>query len=153
MDLYRILEVEKSASQSDIKAAYRRLAKKYHPDKNPNNPKAEEMFKNIAAAYDVLGDERKKLEYDTRGIKVERDFSYADVNSTQAPPKNSYKPKKHSYPKNILFGLAMVIVSGAICIRIEWVNPIFDLCFGVGLLVIISNSINWIRTGKSEGFW
>ena len=151
MDLYKILELEKSASQSEIKASYRRLAKKYHPDKNPNNPKAEEIFKNIAAAYDVLGDERKKLEYDTRGVKVERDFSYADVRPNHAPPNSSYKPKKQSYPKNILFGLAMVIPSGAICIWIEWVNPIFDLCFGVGWLVIISNSYNWIATGKKEG--
>jgi curved DNA-binding protein CbpA len=153
MDLYKILELERSASQSDIKAAYRRLAKKYHPDKNPNNPKAEELFKNIAAAYDVLGDESKKFEYDNRGVKFERDFSYADVNQTQGPPNNSYKPKKHSYPKNILFGLAMVITSGAMCIWLEWVNPIFDLLFGVSLLMILSNAYHWIKTGKSEGFW
>ena len=153
MDLYKILELERSASQSEIKTAYRRLAKKYHPDKNPNNPKAEEMFKTIAAAYDVLGDEKKKLEYDTRGMKVERDFNYSYENHTYTAPQSAYRPRKQSYPKNILFGL--VIASGGIYITnwVSWKTPIFFIVFGLGFLVVVSNLYHWIKTGKSEGFW
>ena len=60
---YEILEVDKKASQEDIKSAYRRLAKLYHPDKN-KLPEAEEMFKGIAEAYSVLSDPGKRKQYD-----------------------------------------------------------------------------------------
>jgi len=60
---YEILEVDKKASQEDIKSAYRRLAMLYHPDKN-KLPEAEEMFKKIAEAYSVLSDPGKRKQYD-----------------------------------------------------------------------------------------
>lgn len=63
-DYYAILGVTKEASQDDIKKAYRKLAIKYHPDRNPNNKEAEEKFKEIAEAYSVLSDEKKRSEYD-----------------------------------------------------------------------------------------
>ncbi len=65
-DYYKILDVSKEASASEIKTAYRKLAKKYHPDKNKGESSAEEKFKEIADAYDVLGDVNKKSEYDQR---------------------------------------------------------------------------------------
>ncbi len=53
-DYYKVLGVEKKVSQDDIKKAYRKLARKYHPDANPNNKAAEEKFKEIGEAYEVL---------------------------------------------------------------------------------------------------
>lgn len=66
-DYYKILGVEKSASQADIKKAYRALAKKYHPDKNKDGKAAEDKFKDISEAYEVLGDEQKRKQYDELG--------------------------------------------------------------------------------------
>jgi len=63
-DFYSILGVEKSADKQELKKAYRKLAIKYHPDKNPGNLEAEDKFKEISEAYDVLSDDRKRAEYD-----------------------------------------------------------------------------------------
>jgi curved DNA-binding protein len=65
--LYETLEVNENASVDEIKKSYRKLAKKYHPDKNPNDKVAEEKFKEINAAYEVLGDKDKKSKYDQFG--------------------------------------------------------------------------------------
>ncbi|MBC5773374.1 J domain-containing protein [Pontibacter sp. KCTC 32443] len=66
-DYYKILGVTKSASQAEIKKAYRALAKKYHPDKNKGDKAAEDKFKDISEAYEVLGDEEKRKQYDQLG--------------------------------------------------------------------------------------
>ncbi|MEM9934656.1 MAG: DnaJ C-terminal domain-containing protein [Bacteroidota bacterium] len=67
MDYYNILGVSKSASQNEIKKAYRKLAMKYHPDQNKNNKSAEEKFKHISEAYEVLGDPDHRAKYDKFG--------------------------------------------------------------------------------------
>lgn len=64
-NLYDILGVSKNASQSEIKSSYRKLALKHHPDRNPNDPTAEERFKEVTEAYGILSDEAKRSEYDT----------------------------------------------------------------------------------------
>jgi len=63
-DYYAILGVAESASPKDVTKAYRKLARELHPDRNPDDPTAEERFKAVSAAYDVLGDESKRAEYD-----------------------------------------------------------------------------------------
>ena len=59
-DLYEVLELQKGASEEEIKKAYRRLAKKYHPDLNPGNKEAEEKMKEVNAAYEILSDPEKR---------------------------------------------------------------------------------------------
>lgn len=70
-DHYEVLGVAKTASQDEIKAAYRKLALKYHPDRNPDNKEAEEKFKEAAAAYEVLSDAKKRAQYDQFGHGME----------------------------------------------------------------------------------
>ncbi|MGZ6644878.1 MAG: molecular chaperone DnaJ [Solirubrobacteraceae bacterium] len=67
-DLYAVLGVDKKASQDDIKKAYRKLARQYHPDRNPGDAAAEERFKQISAANDILGDPEKRKKYDRGGL-------------------------------------------------------------------------------------
>jgi molecular chaperone DnaJ len=66
-ELYKTLGVSKKATDEEIKKAYRKLARKYHPDRNPGDKEAEDKFKEISAAYDVLGDSEKRKEYDEGG--------------------------------------------------------------------------------------
>jgi molecular chaperone DnaJ len=77
-DYYEVLGVDKTASQEDIKRAYRRLAMKYHPDKNPDNKEAEAKFKECAEAYEVLSDPEKKQRYDQFGHDGLRGYGVRD---------------------------------------------------------------------------
>src|SRR3954470_2713324 len=63
-DFYQALGVSRKASEEEIKRAYRKLARQYHPDRNPGDEKAEERFKEVQAAYDIVGDPEKRKQYD-----------------------------------------------------------------------------------------
>jgi curved DNA-binding protein len=86
-DYYKILGVNKNATDKEIKAAFRKLARKHHPDTNPDDPKSEDRFKEINEAYEVLGDSEKRVKYDQLGANWHRwqqaggrpgDFDWAD---------------------------------------------------------------------------
>lgn len=101
MDLknyYSILGVDKNASGEEIKKAFRKLAVKYHPDRNPNNKAAEEKFKEISEAYEVLGDEEKRKKYD-------QFVYYGNTSRQNTPPRNpsSWGGFRTSSPNDIGF--------------------------------------------------
>lgn len=81
-DPYKVLDVKREASQDEIQKAYRKLAKKLHPDLNPGNKAAEEDFKKVSAAYDILGDADRRARYDRGEI---------DASGTEKPKREYYR--------------------------------------------------------------
>ena len=78
-DYYKTLGVPRTASEAEIKSAYRKLARKHHPDVNPNNKDAEVKFKEINEAYQVIGDPEKRKKYDELGADWERGTSQEEL--------------------------------------------------------------------------
>jgi curved DNA-binding protein len=94
IDYYGVLEIPKSASAVEVKAAYRKLARKYHPDLNPNNKEAEKKFKEINEANEVLSDPEKRKKYDQHGKdwKHAEEFERAEYQQKRPSAKNAGQP-------------------------------------------------------------
>jgi molecular chaperone DnaJ len=90
-DYYELLGVPKSATADEIKKAYRTLAFKYHPDRNQGNKEAEEKFKQISEAYDVLGDETKRRNYDAGAYTTGSYYNNAGQNEYQRQYQYTYQ--------------------------------------------------------------
>ena len=87
MNHYEVLGVAKTASEEEIKKVYRKLAAKYHPDQNQNNPKAEERFISISKAYEILGDVKKRQEYD-KSLSNQQFFKKGSAKQSKTAPFN-----------------------------------------------------------------
>jgi curved DNA-binding protein len=95
-DYYKILGVNKKADKKQIKSAYRKLAAQYHPDKNPDNKEAEEKFKTINEAYQVLKDDEKRKKYEALGANWER-YEQTGFDSSQFQERNGKKGQTFSF--------------------------------------------------------
>ena len=96
MDYYRILEIKEDADFSDIKKKYRKLAIKYHPDKNPGDDEAVKKFREITEAYEVLSNEEKRKEYD---YKRENENNHTKNKNDKENFKNKYSENNFSFGK------------------------------------------------------
>src|SRR5258707_2120633 len=83
-DFYKILGVKRDAKPEEIKSAYRKLARKYHPDVNPGDKSAEDKFKDISEAYEILSDAKKRDQYDNYG-EAWKQYSRTGANTTARP--------------------------------------------------------------------
>lgn len=96
---YQILELTQTATAEEIKKAYRRLSKKYHPDANPGNMQAQERFQEISEAYVVLGDEKKRKEYDVKLQEGSRQQGQAQKQKTGGQG-NGRRPENQEFQWN-----------------------------------------------------
>lgn len=135
-DYYRILGVSHTASARELKTAYRRLARRYHPDLHPDNPRAEEVLKIVNQAYDVLSDAQQRRQYDAQTLSREYPQSttgnapphpatpvhpkstrpYPDFTPRRASRSNSRTPTLHLKMVFLMWGLGLLVVFGFVAL-------------------------------------
>src|SRR5829696_7681615 len=93
IDYYKILGLDKNASEEDIKKAYRKLARKHHPDLNPNDKEAHKKFQQLNEANEVLSDPEKRKKYDQYG----KDWKHADAFEKAGGQQRGYQHQQHDY--------------------------------------------------------
>lgn len=130
-DYYKIMGVDKKASQDEIKQTYRKLAKKYHPDTNPGDKKAEEKFKEINEAYEVLGDSDKRKKYDALGSGFNFRNGY------------DFDPSQYGFGNNVRYEYTTSGNSGF--------SDFFNAFFGGGSSFDINDIINRAARGANTG--
>ena len=140
-DLYKILKVSKDASQEDIKKSYRKLSMKYHPDRNPDDKKAEEKFKELSVAYSTLSDTQKRKAYDnpTSGFNPFEDFfrgfgGFGGIHANMRPrkrPDHNRPMKGISINASIDVPLSKFILREEVKFNINFVDVCVD-CKGTG---------------------
>ena len=100
MDYYKILDIPENASEDDIKREYRKLAMEYHPDRNPENREAEERFKKIGEAYEILGNKEKRRKYDEKR-KKDKNLSQEKRERGKTKSEKEFKRVFSADPENI----------------------------------------------------
>jgi molecular chaperone DnaJ len=135
-DYYEILGVSREASAEEIKKAYRKLAVKYHPDKNPGNAEAEEKFKTISEAYDTLGDSDKRKDYDNPADPFAgfspfgAGFDFFGGRQPRQPDPNAPRPGQH-LRVGLVLSFGTLLVGGTESITISYDSPC-QVCKGTG---------------------
>jgi curved DNA-binding protein CbpA len=125
-DPYKVLGLSREASQEDIQQAHRKLVRKYHPDANPEDPRAEERFKEVQRAYEVLSDEKKRREYD-EGLRT----------SSRGSPGRSRSRERSSRPRaraGARAGVSTTYTSSGQVSRNR--GPLFSLGYLLGIALV-----------------
>src|SRR4030042_1581895 len=104
-DYYAILGAGRSAPEKEIKQAYRRLARKYHPDVNPGDKATEEYFKTVNEAYEVLSDKEKRRKYDQYGEQWQYADQFAQQAARQQPPFRDFGQGTYHFEEGDLDGI------------------------------------------------
>ncbi len=113
-DYYKVLGVERKASEAEIKSAYRKLARKFHPDVNPNNKEAEAKFKELNEAYQVISDPEKRKKYDELGADWEHGVSQEEMMRRYARQQSAAGAARAA---GLARALAAAVVTSAISFR------------------------------------
>lgn len=128
-DYYKILGVSRKATDTEIKKAYRALAKKYHPDTNPDSPDAEKRFAECSEAYETLSDKNKRRSYDKSGVADRHRNTYTWRQKRSTWKK---KPKGRSVIYPVSVSIEQLCHQDTVNIRTK-TNQVCSRCFGVGL--------------------
>lgn len=146
-DFYEVLEVERNASQTQIKAAFKRLAMVYHPDRNPGNREAEETFKLINEAYHTLSDPVKKLRYDSRFEWVRNEDQTFDEAYWQELKRRRYERWREAQEKHYRFDKNYFKIQGlAFLVFIIMAGVCFGIIHTASYYVQLKNAEKWNAT-------
>jgi len=129
-DPYNALGLSREASQDDIQQAHRKLVRKYHPDTNPEDPQAEERFKEIQQAYEVLSDEKKRREYD-EGLRTSSRGSPGRARSRESSRESSSRPRARAGARA---GVGTTYTSSGHVSRNR--GPLFSLGYLLGIALV-----------------
>jgi molecular chaperone DnaJ len=130
-DFYAVLGVSASATQDEIKKQYRRLAKKYHPDSNPNDPKGGERFKEISEAYNVLSDPEKRKQFDIGGLGGLGDLFSSMFGGGRTGGARARTERGQSVEMTLDVPFRVAALGGKVPVQLE-VNEECPTCHGTG---------------------